>query len=173
MRKEEFAEVLGDINENCVKEARNRKKDKISAWGKWGAVAVCLAVVVAVGVFISRQTTDLTQHNQDGTQEVELAGGNDSDDVSADARLQEQIRELQEDDILGWIVIENKIYIQVSTKIDYKESDEDTYLGRASSFTGCYQNEDACDGDVYAVYDNLNIVYIKLDNGGKVTLEEV
>jgi hypothetical protein len=105
MRKEEFAEVLGDINENYVKEARNRKKDKISAWGKWGAVAVCLAVVVAVGVFISRQTTDLTQHNQDGMQEVELAGGNDSDDV-------------------------------------------------------------------YAVYDNLNIVYIKLDNGGKVTLEE-
>jgi hypothetical protein len=157
-------------------------KNKITVCVKWVAVAACLAVVVAVAVFVPRQTTEPTPPEQAGTKDVQLAGSNNdveiadsnnSDDTSDDARLQEKIRELQAGDSIGWIVIENKIYIQAVSDIDYTESNEDSYLGRASSFTGYYQDEDACDGDVYASYANSNIIYIKFDNGGKVTLEEM
>jgi uncharacterized protein YuzE len=48
MKKEEFAEVLGDINEKYIKEARTAKKSKTPTWVKWGAVAACLCLV-AVG----------------------------------------------------------------------------------------------------------------------------
>lgn len=47
MRKEAFAEVLGDINENYIKEAEAIKKTGKPAWVKWGAMAACLCLVVA------------------------------------------------------------------------------------------------------------------------------
>jgi hypothetical protein len=190
MKKEEFAEALGDINEDYIKEARKPKKNKISVCVKWVAVAACLAVVVAVAVFVPRQTTEPALTDQDGTEDVELADSNDSDDTQAedveladsnnpddasdDARLQEQIRELQAEDSfgdsLGWLVVDDKIYVQ--SDVEYRETDEDISLGKASSFTGNYQDGDGCDGDVYAAYANSNIIYIKLDNGGTVILEE-
>jgi hypothetical protein len=174
MKKEEFSEVLGDINEDYIKEARKTKKNKISVCVKWVAVAACLAVVVAVVVFAPRKTTEPVLPDQDETKDVELADSNDSDDTSDDARLQEQIRELQAEDSfgdsLGWLVVDDKIYVQ--SDVEYRETDEDISLGKASSFTGNYQDGDGCDGDVYAAYANSNIIYIKLDNGGTVILEE-
>jgi hypothetical protein len=134
------------------------------------AVAACLAVVVAVAVFVPRKTTEPALPDQDETKDVEFADSNDPDDTSDDARLQEQIRELQAGDSLGWLVVDEKIYVQ--SDVEYRETDEDIFLGKASSFTGNYQDEDACDGDVYAAYANSNIIYIKLDNGGTVILEE-
>lgn len=47
MRKEEFAEVFGDINESYVKEAETAKKAKKSVRLKWCAVAACLCLVAA------------------------------------------------------------------------------------------------------------------------------
>ena len=52
MRKEEFAEVFGEINENYVKEAETIKKAKKPVWVKWGAMAACLCLVV-VGAFVA------------------------------------------------------------------------------------------------------------------------
>ena len=49
MKKEAFCQVLGDINENYVKEARADRKAKKPGWMKWGAVAACLCLVVAGG----------------------------------------------------------------------------------------------------------------------------
>lgn len=48
MRKEKFCEVLGDINENYVKEARAGRKAKKPVWFKWVAMAACLALVVSL-----------------------------------------------------------------------------------------------------------------------------
>lgn len=47
MRKEDFAEVLGDINEKHIVEARVERKAKKSVWIKWGAMAACLCLAVA------------------------------------------------------------------------------------------------------------------------------
>ena len=53
MKKEEFCEVLGDINENYVKEARADYKVRKSGWIKWGAIAACLCLLVAGGVLFT------------------------------------------------------------------------------------------------------------------------
>lgn len=56
MRKEEFFEVLGELDDDIVKEAKTLAKENTNgkvrkhSWLKWGAMAACLAAVLAVGV---------------------------------------------------------------------------------------------------------------------------
>lgn len=47
MRKEDFAEVLGDINEKHIVDARADHKAKKPVWHKWGAMVACLCLLVA------------------------------------------------------------------------------------------------------------------------------
>lgn len=48
MKKEEFCEILGGINENYVEEARaDRRKP---GWRKWGVLAACICLLAAGGV---------------------------------------------------------------------------------------------------------------------------
>ena len=49
MKREKFCELLGEINENYVKEAETIKKAKMPVWVKWSAMAACLCLV-AVGL---------------------------------------------------------------------------------------------------------------------------
>ena len=51
MTNEKLYEVLGDINEKHVYEARAYHKAKKTVWLKWGAMAACLCLVV-VGAFV-------------------------------------------------------------------------------------------------------------------------
>lgn len=46
MKKEEFCEILGDINEIYVEEARAVRKAKKPGWIRWGAMAACLCLIV-------------------------------------------------------------------------------------------------------------------------------
>lgn len=50
MKREKFCELLGEINENYVKEAETIKKAKKPVWVKWGAMAACLCLVVALAI---------------------------------------------------------------------------------------------------------------------------
>ena len=45
MTNEKLYEVLGNINEKYVSEARAYQKAKKSIWAKWGAIAACLVLV--------------------------------------------------------------------------------------------------------------------------------
>ena len=56
MRKEDFAEVLGDINEKHILGARAQHKAKKPVWLKWGAMAACLFLIVASAFAIPRIT---------------------------------------------------------------------------------------------------------------------
>ena len=47
MTNEKLYEVLGDINEKHINEARAYHKAKKPGWVKWGAMAACLCLVVA------------------------------------------------------------------------------------------------------------------------------
>lgn len=58
MTNEKLYEVLGDINEKYVSEARVYQKAKKSIWAKWGAVAACLVLVCVAA-------TPLFLHNND------------------------------------------------------------------------------------------------------------
>lgn len=68
MRKEELAEVLGDINEKHIAEARAERGTKKPALVKWAAMAACLCLVV-VGVW---------QMNADDSPNTATGGGADS-----------------------------------------------------------------------------------------------
>lgn len=56
MKKEDFFEVLGELDDDIVSGAKTPVKENAnskirrSGWLKWGAAAACLAVVLAVGV---------------------------------------------------------------------------------------------------------------------------
>lgn len=50
MRKEDFAEAFGDINEKHILEARAKHRVRKTVWGKWGALAACLCLVATVAV---------------------------------------------------------------------------------------------------------------------------
>ena len=46
MKKEEFCEIFGDINEKYIKEARTHQKNKKFGWLKWGAMAACVCFMI-------------------------------------------------------------------------------------------------------------------------------
>ena len=50
MRKEDFFEVLGELDDDIVKGAKTTMKKK--NWKTWGAAAACLVLVLTVGVFV-------------------------------------------------------------------------------------------------------------------------
>ena len=58
MTNEKLYEVLGDINEKYVSEARVSQKAKKPIWAKWGAIAACLVLVCVAA-------TPLFLHNND------------------------------------------------------------------------------------------------------------
>lgn len=49
MRKEDFCEVFGEIDETYVKEARLFQKEKKPVWMKWHMMAACFAVILIAG----------------------------------------------------------------------------------------------------------------------------
>ena len=77
MRKEDFAEVLGEINENYVKEAEIIKKVKKPIWLKWGAVAACLCLVVGIAILmIFHQPAEIPNDSGDGPSSLTVNGVN-------------------------------------------------------------------------------------------------
>lgn len=50
MTNEKLYEVLGDINETHVQEAREYRKTKKPVWLKWGAMAACLCLVIGLAM---------------------------------------------------------------------------------------------------------------------------
>ena len=59
MTNEKLYEVLGDINEKYVSEARAYHKAKKPVWLKWGAVAACLCLMIPLTAF----AVDIIQYN--------------------------------------------------------------------------------------------------------------
>ena len=59
MTNEKLYEVLGDINEKHVYEARAYHKAKKSIWAKWGVIAACLCLMIPLTAF----AIDIIQYN--------------------------------------------------------------------------------------------------------------
>ena len=55
MRKDDFFEILGELDDDIVKGAKTTMKKKLN-WKVWGTMAVCLCLIVA-------GTTALLQQN--------------------------------------------------------------------------------------------------------------
>ena len=58
MTNEKLYEVLGNINEKHVYEARAYHKAKKPIWAKWGAIAACLVLVCVVAIPLFRHNND-------------------------------------------------------------------------------------------------------------------
>jgi len=75
VRKEEFFEVLGELDGDLVKGAEAPMKRK-SSWKTWGMLAACLAVLVIIGGVFSRGNSGLvvTAYARETDEELTEAG---------------------------------------------------------------------------------------------------
>lgn len=65
---------MSEFDNKYVGEATNyKKKAKKPIWLKWGGIAACLAIAVAIGTLIPRQTTDPIPPNQGGEVMIETS----------------------------------------------------------------------------------------------------
>lgn len=76
MRKEEFCDILGDIDETYVNEARVTGRGKKNAWVKWGTLAACLALVLVTAIPQLRRQSPEQQanppHPEEGVTEPDI-----------------------------------------------------------------------------------------------------
>ena len=82
MRAEDFADVLGGINESYIQEAETMKKARKPVWPKWGAMAACfclLAAAVAVAPKLLPGTTPPQPDNHDFSVPSDPSQSEDSD----------------------------------------------------------------------------------------------
>lgn len=183
MKKEDLFDVLVDVNSQYVKEARmHNKNNSVIRWAKWGALAACFAVLVFCVPMISNLSS--MQGDNESTNESSLAQNDNktenvlqsTEELATKEEFQSRIEELSLTDSLGWIVYDNKIYIQdlnidtISLENNKNTIELSECLGRASDYVGVYKNTDACDGDVYLVASDSNILCIELDNGATIWL---
>lgn len=197
MKKEDLFKSIGTIEDNLIEKSEEINKEKTSRknWSnrtmyrftKGVAVAACLCLCVLGAIFIypvisnpskpsdRSEAPSSLDHNEEPINQEEPGSfvAEHRDETKVDQQLQERIQELQSGDSLGWLVMDQKIYIQTAapSKGDgHGSEDEDKYLGKASDFIGYYQNPESCDGEVYLFDEDAGILRIKLDNGGEVFL---
>ncbi len=70
MKKEEFFDILGEVDEQKVAEANKgiyKKKQPSKVWLKWGALVACLCIVIVsvIGIPTKRQPIIVTLENGD------------------------------------------------------------------------------------------------------------
>ena len=70
MKKIDFCEVIGDINEGYVQEAHVPKGKKMSAWVKWGTMAACLCILVVGASYLFAQFDN--EHGSDIEPGIEI-----------------------------------------------------------------------------------------------------
>lgn len=77
MTNEKLYEILGDINENHVKEAHMSKlRTKKSNWVKWGSMVACLCIIGMAVFTVSNSLTTASNQNQ----LIDMGGGESSPD---------------------------------------------------------------------------------------------
>ena len=74
MKKEDFCEVFGDINENYIQEARVNRKVRKPLWLKRGVLAACLCLIVVTS-FIVPRLSNYTDHDKVPSSNIVTAPG--------------------------------------------------------------------------------------------------
>ena len=191
MKKEEFCEIFGEINEKHIIEARTFHKNKKSAWLKWGSIAACFILLITciatVKYFSPFETDEISTNesldNENNPIEVLQNGDEESDKQTVDqsdysdqttntpdnhiisVELQNRIDELSSADSLGWIVYNGSIYMQ-NWQIDSaslnKEKDN-IELSESLGYAGDFIGyyQNSADRDVYVPN---GVVYMVADN---------
>ena len=80
MKKEEFYEVLGDIDENAVKEAEQQPPKIKRHWGGIAlATAACLCAVLAAGIMMNLKDSDIDSASGNSSSAYESCSCSDAD----------------------------------------------------------------------------------------------
>ena len=79
MKREEFCEVLGDINENYVKEAGANPKAEKRRQFKWKVIAACLCLLLAAPLTVFAMDTNQRGRENDGCGRKQPADGRNSE----------------------------------------------------------------------------------------------
>lgn len=174
MRNEDLFKSIGTMDDNLIE--RSEKKET-RRWhkGRWGiAITACFCICILWIVIRYPDTTKqpkppAADNSIENTEENNVTSN--IEETKSNEQLQERIKELQDGDSLGWIVIDDKRYIQSQDK-ELGSEENYNYIGKAGDFIGYYQNEESCDGEVYSYNDDRKVIFIKLDNGGIVFLDE-
>lgn len=184
MKKEDLFKSIGSIDDNLIERSEKIEHKKWYKKTREIAIAACFCICVLGTAFlylnisnhqsqssITDNSTNDTEKSNDYARQETLQNdiAENTDEAKRNKQLQERIQELQNGDMLGWIVIEHRIYIQTQDKA-LEAEDNYQYLGKASDFIGYYQNADSCDGKVYSFSNDRNVIFIKLDNSGIVFL---
>lgn len=74
MKKEDFCEVFGDINENYIQEARANRRVRKTLWLKRGALAACLCLIVVTS-FVVPHLSDYAGHDKSPSSNIVTAPG--------------------------------------------------------------------------------------------------
>lgn len=135
MRKEDFFEVLGELDDDIVKGAKTTMKKKMS-WKVLGAVAACLCLVVIVAMTAPFTTAPSTSGDEEGGPSI-MTPGHAADitpTLFADQKIiNEIVTEIADADINSWTEVDDTtlefdytlpIYITVNIG-----QDSDTVLG--------------------------------------------
>ena len=74
MKKEDFFEVLGELDDDIVKGAKTTMKKNVN-WKTWGAIAACLAIVAVLGIGMM-QNEVVTPNNEGNVSTDNIPIGN-------------------------------------------------------------------------------------------------
>lgn len=167
MKKEDFAEVLGDISERHITMARAERKAKKPSWRKWAAMAACLCLWIGAAMYMQSRRSTVGQGTDQritvsdagvSIPKLEVSLGCDSD---------------SEADMIGFFIYQGNCYVQY----EWLENAEDIvgeYLGTAIGQIDEWTPEDgyvelagSVRGDFYSVkgYDPSFMLCIVYESG--------
>lgn len=160
MKKEEFCQILGDISEKHIADARADRKTKKPALLKWGAIAACLCLVlVGACLFNALNHTDFYSMVNGSTVHTTLTLTNIDIGGWSACYVKHNIDSARLERYVG------EQYVSADSNEWYypKEANNLKYLIKRDSdgtlslwsFASFYMN----DGDVYTYGDILRIIY--------------
>ncbi len=138
MKKEDFFEVLGELDGDLVAEAKLTPKKKAN-WKILGAMAACLTILLSAGVvMLNLQQDNSSDMAADSAAISQKGSGSDLMDDSAAASQQDSDNELITEsaaaDAAPMVYVNDTLYIQSSDQQSYPEWNDDfVYLGEIES----------------------------------------
>lgn len=190
MKKEDFCEAFGDINENYVKEARQPYKAKKPVWVKWHVMAACfVAVLIAGSISVNRQAPAQGDKPQRG-------GNTVSNDIPAENNVETAVPAEEEGNVLFVNKADNMMNVDMDVQIvpydgkmsesrweeiinDFQEFTGMTYKEFVSKLPGIWENSsfyammapDNNSGEQKKEYSLHDYVFVfQTKNGGEATI---
>lgn len=134
MKKEDFFEVLGELDGDLVAEAKLAQKNKAN-WKILGAMAACLTILLSAGVFmLNSQQDNSSDMAADSAAISQQGSGSDLIDDSAASQQDSDndlITESAAADAAPMVYVNDTLYIQSSDQKGSPEWNDDfVYLGK-------------------------------------------